>query len=336
MAYPNIQVETRAPAAKTLPRSYLAVWAALGGLAATYLALVAVREFDPPVLAQRINPAQQVKTAQLPDDSNLKLRMRDLQADVSSLRLELEANAKDAGTAVRLAALEERMSLETGQPVAKRPAAVPASADPAALPAARQDAAPAPAAAMVAAVQAPVAAAAAVSQPGATPPEASAPAAKPEVAAIAMVPQELIRPLETGSLAPLAKQTSPLPAPGNTVAATPAPVPAIAAAAPPEAAPISFGPAIVKSEPKPIGVQLSSGATVEAIQLTWSLLSDQYPDALRKLEPRYTTSGTPEAGQTFDLIAGPLRSAADARKVCKALAARGTDCRVAEFAGAAF
>ena len=305
------------PVAKSLPRAYVATWAGLAGLAGAYLTLVGLREMDTPrPMVQQAAPTG--KATQSLGEARLRQNLRDVQTDIGTLRTDLESAGKDQTVVARLTALEERMSLETGQSVAKSAAV---ATPPAPLPV---PTAPTPAVAD----QAPVAAV--------TPPAPSAPAPAPAAVAaapavvadpptIALAPQgleQLVRPLETGSLASGAKG-----------AASSPPAPPVQPAAP---VAISFGPATVKSEPKPFGVQLSSGPTLDAIQLSWSLLSDQYPDALRRLEPRYTTSGTPEAGQTFDLMAGPIRSAADARKVCKTLAARGTDCRVAEFTGAAF
>ena len=93
---------------------------------------------------------------------------------------------------------------------------------------------------------------------------------------------------------------------------------------------------MVKAAPKPFGVQLGSGPSLDAIRLNWSLLSEQHGDALGRLQPHFTATGTPAAGQTFDLVAGPIKSVADAKKICKALAARGTDCKVTSSLGETF
>jgi hypothetical protein len=80
-------------------------------------------------------------------------------------------------------------------------------------------------------------------------------------------------------------------------------------------------------------VQLGSANTVDSLRLTWSFIADQNRESLAGLEPRFTTTTTPTAGPIYDLMAGPFKTAADARKTCKALAQRGVDCRVANFAG---
>jgi hypothetical protein len=95
---------------------------------------------------------------------------------------------------------------------------------------------------------------------------------------------------------------------------------------------IDFGPAVVKPAPKPVGVKISSGNSVDSLRLSWSLLADRHADTLKNLEPRYKMSGDP-ANPNYDLVAGPIKSRAEANKVCKALAAQNVPCKVGEFAG---
>ena len=95
---------------------------------------------------------------------------------------------------------------------------------------------------------------------------------------------------------------------------------------------ISFGPAIVKPAAKPIGVQISSGTSVDSLRLSWSLLADRHAGALKNLQARYVESGDP-AAPNFDLIAGPIKSKTEAARVCKALAAKNIPCKVGDFAG---
>lgn len=97
---------------------------------------------------------------------------------------------------------------------------------------------------------------------------------------------------------------------------------------------ISFGPAVVKPAPKPVGVQISSGASVDSLRLSWSLLADRHSDALKNLEPRYLATGNAD-NPVFDLLAGPIKSRAEAAKVCKALAAKNVPCKVGNFGGEA-
>ena len=95
---------------------------------------------------------------------------------------------------------------------------------------------------------------------------------------------------------------------------------------------IAFGPAVVKPAPKPVGVKISSGASVDSLRLSWSLLAEKHATALKALEPRYTTAGDP-ANPTYDLVAGPLKSKTEAARVCKALAAQGVPCTVGAYVG---
>lgn len=104
----------------------------------------------------------------------------------------------------------------------------------------------------------------------------------------------------------------------------------------PAATAIAFGPPVVKTEPKPFAVQLASGTSIDEIRYSWSILSEQNVDSLGKLQPRYTATTSETAGPTFDLLAGPVKTAADAKRICKSLASRGIDCKVASYSGEAF
>ena len=97
---------------------------------------------------------------------------------------------------------------------------------------------------------------------------------------------------------------------------------------------ISFGPAVVKPAAKPLGVKLSSGASVDSLRLSWSLLADKHGDTLKSMQARYVTGGDP-GNPTYDLVAGPVKSKAEANKVCKSLTAAGVPCTIGTFAGEA-
>lgn len=105
-----------------------------------------------------------------------------------------------------------------------------------------------------------------------------------------------------------------------------------AAKAPADA--ISFGPAVVKAAPQPMGIKISSGELADSLRLSWSLLAEKHGDTLKGLEPRYVSGGD-ALNPNFDLVAGPLKSKAEAAKVCKALAAKGVPCTVGAFTGEA-
>ena len=95
---------------------------------------------------------------------------------------------------------------------------------------------------------------------------------------------------------------------------------------------ISFGPAVVKTVPKPVGVRLSSASSVDALRLSWSLLSDRHGPALKNLEPRYVAGGDPQ-NPSFDLIAGPIKSNSQAKRLCKTLTDTKTPCKISDFIG---
>ncbi len=124
------------------------------------------------------------------------------------------------------------------------------------------------------------------------------------------------QPIETGSLQ----------APSASAVAAPA--------ASGAAAPIAFGAPVVTAAPRNLGVQIANGSSVDALRLSWSLLSERHADSLKTLEPRYTSGTAADGGeQSFDLVAGPIKSEAQAKKVCKTLQSRGVACRVGNFDG---
>jgi hypothetical protein len=104
--------------------------------------------------------------------------------------------------------------------------------------------------------------------------------------------------------------------------------PAKASAAPA----ISFGPAIVKPTPKPVGIQLATDPSVDGLRITWSALAQTHSDQLGKLRARYADLGT-ASNPNFGLIAGPVKSKSEAKKLCKALSAQSVSCKVSEFRG---
>ena len=97
---------------------------------------------------------------------------------------------------------------------------------------------------------------------------------------------------------------------------------------------VTFGPAVVSSTPKPVGVVIANGPSVDSLRLSWSLLSDRHAKSLGTMLPRYT-AGIDEAGLNYELVAGPVSSAEEAKKLCKDLAANAVTCRVGEYIGQA-
>ena len=94
---------------------------------------------------------------------------------------------------------------------------------------------------------------------------------------------------------------------------------------------ISFGPAVVKPATKPIGIEIASGPSVDGLRLSWSQLTEQN-NKLKKLTARYADNGD-TANPSFNLVAGPVKSKAEAIRLCKELEAHYQTCKVGEFKG---
>ena len=83
-----------------------------------------------------------------------------------------------------------------------------------------------------------------------------------------------------------------------------------------------------------LGLKLSTAPNLDALRLNWSLLHERHRELLGALQTRYRqTPGKPNA--PFHLIAGPVRTQADAARICKALAGSGVSCRTTAFSGEA-
>jgi hypothetical protein len=125
------------------------------------------------------------------------------------------------------------------------------------------------------------------------------------------------------------QKTAPAPTkPLETGTITPAKPPAA-----PAAQPITFGPATVKPAPAQYAIEIAEGTSMDALRLSWSLMSDKHAATLGKLEPRFLPGSVSADGQNYALIAGPIKSAAEASKICKALEAKSNPCRVSVFEG---
>ncbi len=337
------------PSPARLPRGYVAAWVAAAALSGTYLTGTALTgtslvgaESTQQNVASQDETARAVEIAEA-RAMKYKVSLEDFQRDVALLRTEFTGRSGDTTLVARLAALEERLSIETGVAIAKfSPTATQNS--PAAFAAAFEH-----------------------SNGAVTIPS---PATRVAGAVASVGPDGLPRvsiPLETGSLQkspqsqaqPQAQAQAQLPVPNKaglnaispdaptTRVGTASPAgavvinaqPAAPAAAPAgssitTAQPVAVAAVPPAPPPKPFAVQLASGGSVESLRLSWSVLSEQHGDTLRSLEPRVTKSaGAPGASPIFDLLAGPFKTAADARKACKALATRGVDCKIGNFGG---
>jgi hypothetical protein len=94
---------------------------------------------------------------------------------------------------------------------------------------------------------------------------------------------------------------------------------------------ISFGPAVVKAAPPAIGIEIASGPSVDGLRLSWSQISE-HNDKLKKMQARYAENGDFQ-NPNFNLIAGPVKSKAEAARICKDLQAHYVTCKVSEFKG---
>ena len=99
---------------------------------------------------------------------------------------------------------------------------------------------------------------------------------------------------------------------------------------------VAFGPPQVKpsaAEPAgPRGIQIATGPSVDALRISWMLLSERHKEILRRYEPRFVPS-TGASGPGYRLIAGPIENAAAANRVCTELRARRVTCGVSAFGG---
>jgi SPOR domain len=98
---------------------------------------------------------------------------------------------------------------------------------------------------------------------------------------------------------------------------------------------VAFGPPQVKpsaAEPSgPRGVQIAMGPSVDALRISWMLLSERHKEILRVYEPRFVP--TTGASPGYRLIAGPIENTAAANRVCAELRARRVTCGVSAFGG---
>lgn len=99
---------------------------------------------------------------------------------------------------------------------------------------------------------------------------------------------------------------------------------------------VAFGPAQVKtvtSEPAgPRGIQIATGPSVDALRISWMLLSEQHKEILQRYEPRFVHS-TGGGTRGYRLIAGPIENTTAANRVCGELRARRVTCGVSAFGG---
>lgn len=96
--------------------------------------------------------------------------------------------------------------------------------------------------------------------------------------------------------------------------------------------PISFGTAVVKPAPHPYGIQIATDPSIDGLRITWGALSQIHPEQLSHLKARYADVGS-AGNPSYGLIAGPVKSKAEARKLCKELLAQSISCKVSDYRG---
>lgn len=330
---------TQAPAKPRFATPIVAIWAVLGALAVAYLGLLVVR---PGVLAQYLpaspepstpesNEGQRATAANaMAEVDALKVTVGQMQEDVTQLKGDVAAQfEKTSAWETRIATLETK----TDAVIAAAPPATSKAA------AAALKAAAAKAAALAKPVIAPATPDAAALQPALPPATAADAAALPALQAPSSpMPgvQEITAPKPPAKTSEMKVINAPPPA-AQAAAQPPAPATGIetgsvAQSAVAAAPVVTFGNGTVSSTPKTSAVVIATGPSIDSIRLSWSLLSERNAENLGGLQPRYK-AGVDANGLVYELLAGPVASAADAKKICKELASKAIQCRVAEFVG---
>ena len=294
---------------------YASVWAVLALLALVYLITLAVNpsligSWIPERSDHETNEGQRSAARFATDISGLKQSVGDIQREMTSLRTTVIASAtRDKALSERVTVLEERakpiVTAEVAPPAAPKTLAQ-RQAEARALKTAERAAAVAPPAAL--------GATAAIS----TAPTATTDTSPPTAEALAsrfVVLNAPNSPIATGSILPPPAQGVPAP-PAATQAA------------------VSFGPGTIKAAPAaatgPVGVEIANGPSLDALRLNWSLLAERHSSQLKNLEARYLSAGE---GQPYQLLAGPITSQDEAKRVCAQLQAKRVACRVTGFGG---
>ncbi len=318
-----MQIETPPTGAKSrLVSPYVAVWTALAAVALAYLAVLVVRPEliaqvwpgSPPSSTPETNEGQRADT--VAEMQELKSKVDRLESDVSKLKTDVDAQSSlTQGWEERISVLETKAepavaaNAKTASPPMKQVAAKPAA------PAAK----PVPGVPGVQMIQQAGAEAGDAALSGASSLAATAPTAPAAAPAKAAPQKKAEKPAD-------AKTTA---APAASAATNAGRL---------ETGTLAFAPPVVSSSPataKPLGVVVGSGTSVDSLRLSWSLLADRNEATLGKLVPRYIP-GVDANGLTYDLVAGPVTSAAEANKLCKDLQAKAIPCRVSDYTGEAF
>lgn len=104
------------------------------------------------------------------------------------------------------------------------------------------------------------------------------------------------------------------------------------------AVPAFAAPKVISAQPKteaisgPVGLQLTSAESPDALRLSWLKLTSGHGDIFQNLDVRYRQIPTAK-GNVYRLIAGPVADAAEGARLCTQLKARKLGCTVASFSG---
>jgi uncharacterized coiled-coil protein SlyX len=306
------QMQSRAPAVPS--RSYVMAWITVAMLAVGYVSVLAAR---PEFLSAYLPEAR--GDAAGADVATMRSTIQQLNSELA------EAKTAAATSAAQVGALNSRIAELEGRLAAGKPApTTPVAAAPAAV-------------APVAAAVPPVAAAPAEAPASALARKfAEAKAAAPEP-----VKPQVVAPVVAPVVAQVVAKAAVPPAPATAATDAAAAIetgsialPKSAAAAPAAAvaAPVAFGTATVTPAPQPFGLQIGRGGSIDELRLSWNLLQETHAASLRSLSPHYAAASD-AADAPLNLLAGPIKSKAEAIKVCKTLSAQGVACKVGAFAG---
>jgi hypothetical protein len=298
---------------KPMLTPYVILWAALGALSVGCLSVLLIapdwlEDLKPaPRFADpQSNQGQRAAARLAANVDRLNDSLAQLQLDMAKVKTDVAAQSEQGRTiAAQVTAIEQKLGGAAAATAVE--AAIPPQATPQLLPAAIATGDPLPPAAS-------------------TPVSVAAPAAPVTTAA------EPASDPGTAQQPKLINADTEITTKGFETGSVDIPPAAAVPAATANADAISFGPAIVKPAPKPVGLRLSSAPDIDSLRLSWSLLAEKHGDTLKEMQPRVTASGN-ASNPSFDLIAGPVKSRAEAAKLCKALAAQNVPCKVGTFTG---
>jgi hypothetical protein len=294
---------------------YVMLWGLLGSLAAGYMAILVLqpgwaRSVTTLALHRESAPAQSKLTLQFQAEVEaLRRAVADLQRELASMKTASLRTDKEAADGTRLTASDRSEIPLPAVGYMPVPAAMSGPPSVAAVPNERseREASPQPVPAAAESTRAKQKLVVLNAKPAETKPvepltkptEPAKPAEQPKSSDSAKTAaSKLAETMETGSLPPIPQQPR-----------------------------IAFGPPTVKPASEPVAIVLESAPSLDALRLRWSVLHERHQSALKDLEPRYLTVGTREA-PSYQLVAGPILSPDEAKRICALLRAKKVSCSV--------